>query len=318
MENVNDNEYGKLDDELNFRELFTVILNGKWIIFSFTSLATTLAVIYSLLLPNIYESKALIAPVNPTSSIAGSLQNYKGIAGLAGISLPASMPESNSSMALKKISSLSFFEDSIFKNIYLPNLMAVKSWDPQTNILVLDENIFNTKSKSWVRDYSYPRQQIPTAQESFEIFVEKHLKLSEDKQTGFINLSIKHRSPYLAKQWVELIINEINNFYRHKDKLESEKAVNYLNKKISMTSLSEIKEVLAELLQEETQKLTLIEANTFYVFEYIDPPAVMEKKSEPNRALICIASLLLAMILSIVLVLVRHYILTNHHISSNL
>jgi hypothetical protein len=51
-----------------------------------------------------------------------------------------------------------------------------------------------------------------------------------------------------------------------------------------MTSLSEIKQVLAQLLQEETKKLTLIEANQSYVFDYIDPPAVMEKKSEPKRS----------------------------------
>ena len=74
-----------------------------------------------------------------------------------------------------------------------------------------------------------------------------------------------------------------------------------------MTSLSEIKQVLAQLLQEETKKLTLMEANKYYVFDYIDPPAVMERKSEPRRALICILSALLGGIFSIMLVLTRHY-----------
>ena len=74
-----------------------------------------------------------------------------------------------------------------------------------------------------------------------------------------------------------------------------------------MTGLSEIKEVLAQLLQEETKKLTLIEANQYYVFDYIDPPAVMEIKSEPKRALICILSALLGGMLSVLLVLIRHY-----------
>ena len=60
-----------------------------------------------------------------------------------------------------------------------------------------------------------------------------------------------------------------------------------------MTGLSEIKQVLAQLLQEETKKLTLIEANQYYVFDYIDPPAVMEEKSEPKRALICIFMVLI-------------------------
>ena len=152
-----------------------------------------------------------------------------------------------------------------------------------------------------------PKKQIPSAQESFEEFETVHLSLSEDKKSGFITLSIKHQSPFVAKQWVELIVNEINAFYRQKDKLESEKAVSYLNQQISMTGLSEIKQVLAQLLQEETKKLTLIEANQFYVFDYIDPPAVMENKVEPRRAILCILSALLGGILSVLFVLIRHY-----------
>ena len=104
-----------------------------------------------------------------------------------------------------------------------------------------------------------------------------------------------------------MVINEVNDFYRQKDKEESEKAVSYLNQQISMTRSSEIKQVLAELVQEETKKLTLIDANQFYVFEYIDPPAVMEKKSEPNRANICIIIAFLGGILSILIVFIRHY-----------
>jgi LPS O-antigen subunit length determinant protein (WzzB/FepE family) len=76
-----------------------------------------------------------------------------------------------------------------------------------------------------------------------------------------------------------------------------------------MTGLSEIKLVIAKLLQDETKKLTLIEANQAYVFDYIDPPAVMEQKSEPRRAIICIIIALLGGILSVVLVLIKHYVL---------
>ena len=134
------------------------------------------------------------------------------------------------------------------------------------------------------------------------------LALSEDKLSGFITLSIKHQSPFVAKQWTELIVNEINSFYRQKDKSESQKAVTYLNQQISSTGLSEVKQVLAQLLQEETKKLTLIEANQFYVFDYIDPPAVMEKKSEPRRSLIVVISALLGSFLSVFLVLTRNYV----------
>jgi hypothetical protein len=239
--------------------------------------------------------------------MSSALQGYGGLASLAGLSLPSDGGDSNSLKAIQKLSSLSFFENNILKNIFLPDLMAVKSWDFETNTLSYDENIYKNNSNTWVRDYSYPQKKIPSAQESFEVFTTQHLGLSEDKKTGFITLSIKHQSPFVAKQWTELVINQVNNFYRQKDKSESEKAIFYLNQQILMTSLSEIKQVIAELMQEETQKLTLIEANQFYVFDYIDPPAVMEQKSEPKRALIITLSAILGGMLSIVLVLIKHY-----------
>ena len=71
--------------------------------------------------------------------------------------------------------------------------------------------------------------------------------------------------------------------------------------------MSEIKEVLAELMQQEIKKLTLVEANEFYVFDYIDPPAIMEEESYPNRVLIIILSLLSGLMLSILFALIRHY-----------
>ena len=296
------------DDEIDLRELFYVLLKGKWIIVSVTTFASFIGIIYSLLLPNIYESKALLVPVDSSSSISGSLGGYSSLAGLAGISLPSGGDEGNSLKAIQKISSLSFFKNNILANINLPDLMALKSWNSQTNTVAYDENIYDANTNTWIRVYSYPNQQIPSAQESFQVFKSNHLILNEDKKSGFITLTIKHQSPFVAKQWVELIVNEINSFYRHKDKLESEKSVSYLNQQISVTGLSEIKQVLAQLLQEETKKLTLIEANQFYVFEYIDPPAVMELKSEPKRGLICILSALLGGLLSIALVLIRHYV----------
>ena len=308
MQEAHSNKHpNDFDDEIDLRELFYVLLEGKWIIVSLTAFVSIIGVIYSLLLPNIYESKAMLVPVNSSSGISRALGSYSGLAGLAGISLPSGGDEGNSAKAIQKISSLSFFENNILPNIHLPDLMAVKSWNSKTNTLTFDDSIYDTNSNTWIRDFSYPQQQIPSAQESFEVFKTAHLSLSEDKKSGFITLAIKHQSPFIAKQWVELVINQVNAFYRQKDKSESEKAVSYLNQQISITGLSEIKQVIAQLLQEETKKLTLIEANQYYVFDYIDPPAVMEKKSEPKRALICILSALLGGMLSILLVLIRHY-----------
>ena len=147
------------DDEIDLRELFYVLLEGKWIIVSLTAFVSIIGVIYSLSLPNIYQSKTMLVPVNPSSSISGALGSYSGLAGLAGISLPSGGGEGNSAKAMQKITSLSFFENNILPNIHLPDLMAVKSWNSKTNTLAFDENIYDTINNSWIGDSSDPRQQ---------------------------------------------------------------------------------------------------------------------------------------------------------------
>ena len=307
QETFDNKQASNFEDEIDLRELFMAVFDGKWIIILITTILSIIGVLYSLSLPNVYHSNALLVSVKPTSGISSAMRNYGSLAGLAGINIPTIGDDSNSSKAITKLGSLSFFQNSILPNIFLPDLMAVKSWDIKTNTLVYDKTAYDIESNTWVRDYSYPNQQIPSAQESFRVFKSEHFNISEDVKTGFITLTVKHQSPHIAKIWTELLVNEINSFYRHQDKLESQKALIYLNEQISLTNLSEIKQVIAELLQQETQKLTLIEAKQFYVFDYIDPPAAMEKKSEPKRALICIYFAFFGGILGLLFVLIRHY-----------
>ena len=91
-----------LDEEINLLELLKVLWEGKIIIISLTAFASIFAVVYSLLLPNVYESKALLAPVDSSSSISGALGSYQGLAGLAGINLPSGGGgEANSAKAME-------------------------------------------------------------------------------------------------------------------------------------------------------------------------------------------------------------------------
>lgn len=294
------------ENEIDLQDIFNIIFLEKKVIFYITSFVTIIGILYSFLLPNVYESRAILAPVNSSNNLSGVLQNASGLASIAGIRLPNQSENDTSLKALKKLDSLSFFENNIYPNIFLPDLMAFDSWDGKTNTIIYDDSIYNKNSNKWVRDYSYPYKLIPTPQESFKKLKDKHLNLGEDKETGFITLAIKHQSPHIAKSWTELYVKEINAYYRQKDKLEAQKASSYLKKQIAVTNLSEIKEAIAQLLQKETQKLTLIEANQSYVYDYIDPPVVMERKSEPRRFLIFVISLFIGITFSILIVFARH------------
>ena len=123
---------------------------------------------------------------------------------------------------------------------------------------------------------------------------------------------IKHKSPHLAQEWTNLVVNEINDYFRVNDKREAEAAMDFLNLQIALTSYTEIQQVIAQLLQKRMQQLTLIEANEFYVFSYLDPPVVMEEKIQPNRKSICILGTLLGALLGIFIVLIREFLITKN------
>ena len=83
-----------------------------------------MAVIYSLALPNIYQSKTILSPVGPSnaSGVSSVMKSVGGLASLAGVNMSSNNEGNNAMKALEKLNTLSFFENSILPNIFLPDL----------------------------------------------------------------------------------------------------------------------------------------------------------------------------------------------------
>lgn len=294
-------------DLINLSEIISIISQEKFFIIIFSFVFSLAVLIYSFSLPNMYKSEALLSPVKEEDSINSSLRNLGGLAGLAGINLSSfNSSEAKAMIAIEKLSSLSFFTDQILPNIFLPDLMAINSWNSKTNIIIYDNDLYDVSTKSWVRDFKNPQTAIPSAQESFIVFSDL-LSISEDQSKNLVAINIKHQSPYIAKSWTELVVEELNNYFRTKDKLRAQAAMKYLNKQMIETKFVEVKQAIAQILQQKTQQLTLIEVSDFYVFDYVDPPVVMEEKAEPSRALICILGSMLGGFLAVIISLIRFY-----------
>tara|TARA_Y100001935_G_scaffold100216_1_gene83388 strand:- start:6723 stop:7643 length:921 start_codon:yes stop_codon:yes gene_type:complete len=285
-----------VEDEVNIIKILQDLWENKLIIIISTSIFSILAVLYSLSLPNIYDSKTLLSPVVPEGGAVQSASSISGLASIAGIDV-TSKSSSNSAKALKKITSLSFFKDNILPNIFLPDLMAVDYWDDVTNTIMYKSN-YDQETDSW--------NEIPSVQQSYKVFLSV-LNVYEDNNTGFVTISTSHQSPFISQAWTELVVNQLNNYFRMYDKKEAELSMNFLNNQMAQTSFTEIKQVIAFLLKEKMQLLALIEANESYVFSYIDPPMVMEEKLAPNRRSISILGFVFGAMLGILISLLKRY-----------
>jgi len=239
------------------------------------------------------------------SGISGMIGEYSGMASLAGISLP-SKSGTKDQEAIARIKSFEFFSKYFLPNIKLENLMAVKKWTQASNTLTYYASDFNSESRQWVRKSKPPRSNIPSSQEAYEEFMEI-MSVNKDKKTLLITLSVEHKSPFIAQQWVEIMIDQIDQVMRDQDRQTAKKSIEYLNSLAPTVNYEVIKEALFALQQEQMKRLMMVEANDNYIFKVLDSPIVPEVKSQPRRSLIVIWGTILGMMLSVLGVLGFHH-----------
>ena len=293
------------DDEIDLRELFSVLWQGKISIIIGGLLGAILSVGYALSLPDIYTAEAVMAPKAEGSGLSGLAGQFGGLAGLAGIDIGGG-EASKTQIALETLKSRSFFAEYMYEDV-LVALMAAEGWDRESGKIIVNEEIYDSLSQKWIRDAQAPYKKQPSVQEAYEVFISNHLLVTEDKKTGFVGLAVKHYSPNVARDWVLAVLRGIETSIREKEVREAERSIAFLKAESSENSLISLNEVFASLIEEQTKKIVLANASEEYAFEVIEPPVAAELKSEPKRSLICILGTLLFGMLSVLYVLINHY-----------
>ncbi|OUU26995.1 MAG: hypothetical protein CBB97_06770 [Candidatus Endolissoclinum sp. TMED37] len=292
-------------DEINLRDIFSVFWQGKRQIASTTILFFVISILYSLFLPNIFRSEAILATSQKENSLMDSA-SLSSLASIAGFNL-ADSANSESDKAITIMMSTSFFEDKIFPNIHLPNLIADPRWDSKTNTLSYDSNLYDRERGQWVGGSSNSQDAIPTVQEAHRYFLNNVLNIKMDNLSGFVTLSIDHASPFIAKKWAELIINQINDHFRERDLELALSSIIYLNEQIAMTSVVEVRQALSQLLKNQIKVSMLTDANKEYVFVELDPPIAPEKKHSPNRKTIVLIGTFLGFFVASLIIFIRNF-----------
>ncbi|ANU37661.1 hypothetical protein VSVS05_02583 [Vibrio scophthalmi] len=294
------------DDEIDLRELFFALWKGKWIIIAITFVFALGSVLYALSLPNVYKADALLAPAESSgggglSQMAGQLG---GLAALAGVNLGGG-ESSQTDLAVQVMKSRQFIDVFINKHNLLVPLMAAKEWDLASNKLVFDDELYDQSSKQWLREPQGLRGATPSAQEAFEVFTKETLSVNQSKESGLYTISVQHYSPYIAQQWVNWLVEDINKVMRERTIAETSQNLSYLNTQLQKTAVADMQSTFYKLIEEQTKSLMLAEVQEEFVFKTVDPAVVPEIKSGPKRALICVLGTLLGGMLGVAIVLVR-------------
>ncbi len=299
------------DDEIDLRELFSVLWAGKKLILTITATFALVSVIYSLALPNQYQASTVMAPAQQESGgLAGALGQLGGLASLAGISIGES--EGNEAqMAQEIMRSRSFVEAFIKNNSLEVEVFAADGWDSETNELSIDDDLYDLDSNTWVRNPPSGKPVQPSGWELYEEFLDRYT-VTQDKKTGMITVSVEYYSPLYAKEWAEKLVDAINAHMQSRKLQQVNRNIQYLEAQIEKTAIADMREVFYTIIEEQMKSKMLAEASPEYVFETVSPAMVPEEKSQPKRALIFVLGTLLGSMLSVLWVLIQYYALNKN------
>ncbi|BCL71477.1 LPS biosynthesis protein [Vibrio nigripulchritudo] len=293
------------NDEIDLKEIFFVLWKGKWIVLIFATIFAVGGVFYALSQPNTYKATAVLAATSDSGKggMAAMASQFGGLASLAGINLGGGETD-NKAMALAVLQSRQFINAFIHKHDLLVPLVASTQWHRDSGELELDPELYDARSSQWIRDVSAGQSAIPTDWEAHKAF-KAILSSSEDKSTGLVSISITHYSPIIAQQWVNRLVLDLNTWMKEKSLTETKRNIGYLEQQLSKTSISDMRRIFFQLIEEQTKNLMLAEVETEFAFKTIDPAVVPEETTGPKRALMCVLATLLGGMIGVTIILLR-------------
>lgn len=286
------------DDQIDIRELVLALWQGKWLIVICVIVFGIIGAAYAFSQPNIYKATALLAPAQNEggSRLGGQLS---GLASLAGVDLGGG--ETNTTAIAKEVlQSRAFLTRFIRKHGLEAPLLATKGWDPKTQEWEYDPELYDYESAEWLQ-YENVKGAMPSAWDLVVAFREK-LNMVDNKDNGMITLSLSSLSPKAAKEWVDWLIRDINEHMREQDVEEAEARVEYLEDKLSETSIAGMQQVFYQLIESETRTIMLASAQREYVFRIIDPAVIPQEPSKPKRITIVVIAVMLGLFLGFLIV----------------
>ena len=304
IENISDFNYQ--EDEIDLLELFNVIWINRYKIIIFTSIVFVLSIVYSMSLPNIYQSKTILIPQGESKS---SVSQFSGIAALAGIDIGGDSGVSIDEQLKIIKDDYAFMKKLVIKHkIY--DLITNDNLDKQYTFGLGIRFIYDVKTgiKFWQKnkhnelddDYIYETVR----------GLKGLIKIDSDKKSNVITISVTHEVPYVAKKLVEIFLKEVSSHLRLIELENIDKKIGFYNAEVSKANELILKEQLTDLMSALIQKKVLLRASELYFLKQLTKPIVsnLKEKYSPRRSIMVFLSSFLGLFISVFGVFLIDYI----------
>lgn len=247
-------------DEKLIKDLVENLRSGKWLIAASVATCAVAGVIYAQLAAPSYTAETLIQ----------SVQASKGSSPYAGIAAQFGLPGAimggggeDKAVALATLKSRAL----IGKFIQRRNLAARldKAHEGEA-----------AEKREW---------------DAYRVFINKVLKVNEDRKTGLITVSVQWSDPKEAAEWAQDIVASANEYMRSVAIAEGERNLKYLEEVAAESRQLELQKAIYALIESELKKVMLAKGNAEFALKTLDPAVVPQVRSWPKKTQIVLFSL---------------------------
>jgi LPS O-antigen subunit length determinant protein (WzzB/FepE family) len=263
------------EKNLELQEIITILFNKKVRILALSFLISISFYSLSFLINDQFTSTSLLrlSDTDEQSSSSSALGSLSKVGGLAGFNMGGKNQDAY--YAMETFKSRDFFKHLTNVDNKLLTYLEFPDTFPIAKISIPPEN-------------KMLHQQI------YKDIYLQNFNVNYDEETGFIRLQFTHQSPDFAYNFLSLVIQEINNIAKKRDLIKTDRALSYLEQKITSSNQMAVKQSIAFLIESQLNKQMLANVDDYYLLSPIDLPHTPYQKSYPSRLLVLIISFLVS------------------------
>ncbi|MCF2948428.1 Wzz/FepE/Etk N-terminal domain-containing protein [Paraglaciecola aquimarina] len=293
------------DEMLSLKEIVKAFWVDKYLILLISAIGLIISFVVVISLEKVYTAEIIVTPTQNTqnSSLSSLSSQFSGIASLAGIQMN-NQTDNKIGIALETIRSKVFLKAFVERHSILIPLLAAKTWNNDKKQLSIDEKIYNREKSVWLDKKGNTQPYGPDSWDIQKKF-DDSLEINENKSTGLIKLSFSHYSPRAASNWLNMLIEDINNFTRETDTNRIKQNILYLQEQLKKTNVVEMQRVFFNIIEEQTKELMLTQINDNYIFTVIEPAIEPKKPSRPQKVLLIALGFLSGLLIGVMYSLIK-------------
>ncbi len=181
-----------------------------------------------------------------------------------------------------------------------------KSFIEQHNLLpVLFSDEWDSEQQAW-RDM--PPKDVPTILDAVRRFDEDVRTVLTDPKSGVVRVRIEWNDPEIAAIWANDLVRLLNQNVRARAISDARARIQYLNRELARAQVVEVRTSLSRVLESELKREMLANVTEDYAFRVLDPALAPDADDHvsPNRPLMLIAGLVVALFIATSIAAVRH------------